>query len=176
MNNTTKIALLIAVGVILVGCSSDNDPSAKEKPLWEDPFFPRDDVTPPSRLMFDRQVANGAAADAMLFDIHFDGGELNSLGKQKLGLIIKGRSTNVPTKVYLNMPKDAEYSTARQTTVESVLGSAGLAKEQFAVVFGPNPGVLMPADAGIRALQPVGAGPSGAMGGTAVDAAAADGK
>lgn len=175
MNNTTKLALLIAVGVILVGCNS-SDPADKEKPLWEDPFFPRDDITPPSKVMFDRQVANGAAADAMLFDIHFDGGELNSLGKQKLDLMVKGKRGNMATKVYLNMPKDGEFSTARQTAVEKAFETAGIAKEQYAITFGPNPGVLMPADAGIRALQPVGAGPSGAAGSTAVDAAAADGK
>jgi hypothetical protein len=151
MSRITKFALMLAVGVILVGCSSD-----KEKTSWEDPFFPPDRVSPPSKVMYDRQAANGAAADAMLFDIHFDGTELNSLGAQKLDLMAKGRSEHTPMKVYLNMPKDADTTAGRQATVEKALDAAGIAKEQYVLAIGPNPGVLMPADAGIRALSPMG--------------------
>ncbi len=149
MNKTTKIALLIAVGIILVGCNSN-----KEKTAWEDPFFPPDKVRPPSKVIQDRQAAVGAAADAMLFDIHFDGAELNSLGQQKLSLMVQGKRPTVPLKVYLNMPKDADAG--RQASVEKALEVAGLPKEQYAVAFGPNPAVLMPAEAGIRALAPAG--------------------
>lgn len=155
MSRITKIALMLAVGVVLVGCSSSKDSAA-----WHDPFFPPDNVTPPSKVMYDRQAANGAAADGMLFDIHFDGSELNSLGQQKLNLMVAGRSVNTPMKVYLNMPKDAATTSPRQATVEKALEAAGVAKDKYAVAVGPNPGVLMPAEAGIRALSPVGAAPS----------------
>lgn len=153
MNNRTRIAVLIALGIILVGCKSD-DRSAL---AWDDPFFPRDDVTPPTKVIQDQQAANGAAADAMLFDIHFDGSELNSLGEHKLALMAKGRSARMPMKVFLNMPQDADTSPQRQAAVEKTLETLGVVREQFSVAFGPNPAVLMPADAGIRALSPAGA-------------------
>jgi hypothetical protein len=147
MSQITRIATMVAVGVVLAGCSS-----SKDKAAWEDPFFPADDITPPSRVMADRQAANGAAADGMLFDIHFDGGELNSLGMQKLDLMAKGRSPHTPMKVYLNMPKDADTTAPRQSAVEKALETAGIATDKYVLAVGPNPGVLMPADAGFRAL------------------------
>ena len=152
MNTKTRIAFLAGLSVILVGCKSEKNSLA-----WEDPFFPADHITPASKVMFDRQVANGAAADGMLFDVHFDGGELNSLGTSKLTAMITGKPAHAPLKIFLNMPKDDGESTARQAAVEKALNSAGMNKEQFAVAFGPNPRVLMPADAGIRALAPAGA-------------------
>lgn len=151
MSRITKIALMLAVGVVLVGCSSNKDDTA-----WEDPFFPSDRVTPPSKAMSDRQAANGAAADGMLFDVHFDGSELNSLGVQKLDLMVKGSSPATPLKVFLNMPKDADTTNARQTAVEKALDAAGVAKEKYVIAVGPNPGVLNSAEAGIRALSPSG--------------------
>ncbi len=154
MSNITRFALILAVGVVLVGCKSEDQKAEG----YQDPFFPPDHVRPPSMVMYDRQAANGAAADAMLFDIHFDGSELNSLGQQKLSLMVDGRSAVTPMKVYLNMRKDAADSAARQAAVEKAIDAAGIAKEKYAVAFGANPKVLMPADAGIRALSP--AGPS----------------
>lgn len=166
MNVMNRFAVLAGLAVVLIGCKSDK----KEPAAWHDPFFPPDSVTPASKTMFNTQIANGAAEDAMLFDIHFHGEGLNSLGAQKLDAMVKGKAPTVPLKVYLNMSKDEAGNAARLTTVEKALETAGVVKDQYAVTFGPNPKVLMPADAGIRALQPaptVGA----AAGGTSTSAA-----
>jgi hypothetical protein len=98
------------------------------------------------------QFAAGAVEDAMLFAIHFDGDQLNSLGQQKLDAIVAARSKVAPLKLYLNLPKDDAANTARQTTVETALKTSGLTLEQFELAVGPNPAALRPAAAGVDAL------------------------
>lgn len=151
MTNQTRTLISIAAAAMIVfgvGCTS-----SKSKPgAYQDPFFPTRESVPASKTMFQKEYAIAAAEDGMLFDIHFDGDGLNSLGQQKLDAMVAGKSKGSPLKIFLNLPKDANNTSARQANVESALKAAGLENEQFALAVGPNPGVLRPADAGVRAL------------------------
>lgn len=150
---TTRTRTLIslataAVVVFAVGCSSN-----KKSEAFQDPFFPPRDATPASKTMMQKQFAIAAAEDGMLFDVHFDGPELNSLGEQKLKAMIAGKPKHAPLKVYLNLPKDGQDNAARQANVEEVLKADGLDTSMYALAVGPNPSALRPADAGVRALD-----------------------
>lgn len=136
-----------AVVVFAVGCSSD-----KKSEAYQDPFFPPREAMPSSKTMMQKQFAIGAAEDGMLFDVHFDGTELNSLGTQKLSAMVAAKPQHAPLKVYLNLPKDGQDNAARQTNVEEVLKADGLDTTMYALAIGSNPGAMRPADAGVRAL------------------------
>ena len=63
------------------------------------------------------QNASGAREDATLEPYHFDKGEVNSLGRQKLSLMIDDDDANNPLVVYLNVPGNDEFKAARQDSV-----------------------------------------------------------
>jgi hypothetical protein len=83
------------------------------------------------------QDATGAAADGMLYDMHFHGDQLNSLGQVKLDLIRKGTPAGDPVVIHFDMPHD-QFS-AREAAVSAYLKTAGLADTQIALVEGINP-------------------------------------
>lgn len=149
-HNTKQFNVTLSIAALTValaaGCKS------KGQDALQDPFFPAQGNVPASKTIFQTQYAAGAAEDAMLFAIHFDGEQLNSLGKQKLDAILAGSSKATPLKLYLNLPKDDAANGARQTNVEAALKAAGLTGEQFALNVGPNPSALRPAAAGVDAL------------------------
>ena len=81
------------------------------------------------------QAADGAAEDAMLGDAHFDAGELNSLGRYKLNLILRGAHGKPATVYLISADKDAQARAAAVDRFwkESQYGSsvALTAKEGF---------------------------------------------
>ena len=152
-NQTRTLISIVSAAIIVLGVGCTSDKGKKKTEAYQDPFFPARGTTPALETMMKKQHAIAAAEDGMLFDIHFDGAELNSLGQQKLDAMVAGKSKNTPLKVYLNMPKDAEYTAARQTSVESSMRAAGLETAQFALAVGHNPASMRPAVAGVRALD-----------------------
>ncbi len=81
------------------------------------------------------QAGRGAAADATLYPQHFDGAQLNSLGRQKLRLMTAAAPSQ-PMVIYIVAPEGGN-SSARADAVKSYLQVAGVSNVQ--VKSGPNP-------------------------------------
>jgi hypothetical protein len=153
MTNQTRTLISLATAAVVVfavGCASDKKKHAE---AYQDPFFPPRGATPATKTMLQKEFAIAAVEDGMLFDVHFDGAELNSLGTQKLSAMIAGKPKHSPLKVYLNLPKDGTDNAARQANVEEVLKADGMEPAMYALAIGPNPGAMRPAAAGVRALD-----------------------
>ena len=166
--NTRSALLAAAIVGLAAGCTTHKEPGAN----WQDPFFPPTHGVAPTRAILDRGYAAGAAEDGMLFATHFDGDTLNGLGEQKLKAMLVGRPANTPLHVYLNLPGTADAATTRPTgmtapaadasiarreaNVERALIGLGLEASDFTIALGATPDAMRPADAGVRALAPVG--------------------
>jgi hypothetical protein len=152
MTNQTRTLISLATAAVVVfavGCHSDK----KKSEAYQDPFFPPRSSTPATKTMLQKEFAIGAAEDGMLFDVHFDGPELNSLGTQKLAAMVEAKPKHAPLKVFLNLPKDGADNEARKAKVEEALKADGLDTTMYALAIGPNPGAMRPAAAGVRALD-----------------------
>src|SRR4051794_27686729 len=86
--------LATAAAVTAVGCNN------KARQKEQDAFFP-DWERPSVRQYEASQAASGARSDAMLYPHHFDGAELNSLGKEKLALMLSDPRAAKPLTVYM---------------------------------------------------------------------------
>lgn len=111
-----------------------------------------------------QQASVGAREDGNLYASHFNGAELNSLGKQKLNLMSSGREIG-KLKVFLAVPKDADYA-GREGAVSSYLASCGLTTDAFSITAGPNPNSKSYAADGLKALQQTEGAASGGAGDT----------
>jgi hypothetical protein len=109
-------------------------------------FFPEDvgEVAKPQQFI-EVMAASGARADAMLYAHHFDGAALNSLGEQKLSLMLKDDDSASPMTVYLNLKENDAVSKQRQASVVAFLKDKGLADAQIEIVYGDNPATRSPA-------------------------------
>jgi hypothetical protein len=123
-----KTAIPIAALLLLAGC-------AGQRP--EEAFFSSEPSSLTSRI-FDTQAARGARSDGMLCPSHFDGPELNPLGRQKLDLMIQDNSAALPVIVYLDLPDADPALRARTQAVRSYLTQTGLSSSQFRTEAGPN--------------------------------------
>lgn len=110
------------------------------------------------------QTAAGARTDATLRPYHFDCGDLNSLGQEKLDLMLRDDDACAPLVLYVDVPQD-ESTNARHDSIKVYLKDRGLTDAQIKLVEGSNPKNLNPAAPGIRALKliesgaPVGVNP-----------------
>src|SRR5438045_67888 len=119
------------------------------------------------------QNASGAREDGTLEPYHFDKGEVNSLGRQKLSLMIDDDDANNPLVVYLNVPGTDEFKAARQDSVVAYLKDQGLEEKQISFKEGPNPAANHPAEESLIRMSktetggaPGNSGSSPAPGGT----------
>jgi hypothetical protein len=92
----------------------------------------------------------------MLSDDHFDGGELNSLGRTKLKLIAVGRpvESKAPVVVYLNTT-DSKMVDERKAAIESYWKGSEYADIALNVKNGVNDNVTSPAQPNINALKKI---------------------
>jgi hypothetical protein len=128
--NLSTVASLLATA-ILAGCGYNHDENFAG------------DTAPTCVGRIDKaQSAAGAKEDAMLYDMHFHGTELTSLGQGKLDLIAKGTIKGDPITVYLNMPHDKVVD--RQAAVADFLKNEGFAADKIIVAEGPNPNLTTP--------------------------------
>jgi hypothetical protein len=100
-------------------------------------------------LVTHKQSARGAAEDAMLFSQHFDGNELNSLGRAKLDLLFSAHAGQ-PVAVYI--PQD-EQSPARRASVEHYWHGSRWSDVQVEFREGANEATLVPASKGLAGLK-----------------------
>jgi hypothetical protein len=143
----------------------------------EDDFRPDHEMRSVDHVT-EMQSAVGARADGMLYAHHFDGNELNSLGKQKLDLMTK-TGDQAPLTVYLSLLKNDATITARTKSVQDYLAGRGLASSSFKVEVGPNPASHSMAQPGIARLgktESPGMGDAGGDAGGSTMAAAPEAK
>ena len=96
------------------------------------------------------QSAAGAAEDATLYPYHFSGNNVNSLGRQKLDLMLAGAGT--PLSIWIDIPDDANAAD-RRASVLAFLKDRGVAAEQVVIATGANPATDHPADHSIKDLS-----------------------
>ena len=130
--------------IVLPGCHHDNAPDRADA-------FASEPAIPPARQFVTAQAATGARDDAMLRAMHFDGGQLNSLGRQKLDLMTQDPDGLQNIVVYLDLPPDAVQQ-ARQA-VSDFMKSVGMRDGQFRIEEGPNPSATAPAARAIESLH-----------------------
>ena len=94
-------------------------------------------------------AAAGAAQDAGFSDVHFDGNQLNSLGRAKLALILEN-ADNGPVTVYV--AGGERVLAGRMAAIEKYWKDSPYAQVQLQSREGHNLAHASPADAGIRGL------------------------
>ena len=140
MNRTTAMAWTAAAVVVFsVGCANrEQDRAAndefRQRHERKEDFFQPSGVERVSAFA-DVQAANGARNDAMLYPHHFDAGQLNSLGRSKVLLMLEQCESCEPVTVYLVNCGQGELLAQRKGAVELYLKTAE----------GPNPAVRHPA-------------------------------
>jgi hypothetical protein len=136
--------------------------------------------TPPGQLRDTQriehaQMAAGDREDATLLAYHFDKGELNSSGREKLSLMLDDDASNNPMIIYLDIPGSDEYKAARQDAVVAFLKDQGLQESQISFRAGANPDELYPASEGITNLTKTDTGGDSGSSATSSTAAATGG-
>ena len=91
----------------------------------------------------DAQAARAAREDGTLRSYHFTGVELNTLGEDRLNLMLRDGGAFVPLVVYLDVPS-ANLPGTRQSVV-NFLRERGLREDQITLETGHNPNVTSPA-------------------------------
>jgi hypothetical protein len=133
MNKNLLILTAVAVIAFAAGCECYKT----QGPDGDRCFFPED-----QKYVIHRhgaqQAASAARADATLYPVHFHGGKLNSLGEQKLKLMLGDDNETRPMAVYLDTGDDQDLE-ARREAVLVYLGQFGVAAEQVKLEAGPNP-------------------------------------
>jgi len=129
-----------------------------------DEFFPAEGPNRPYQQFQTAQAAAGARHDAMLYDYHFNGPSVNSLGQQKLTLMAHAEDVPFPVVVYMVMPHDA-LAADRSESVRRFMKDVGLLDSQVEIRYGPNPDASNPAGPAIDALTKQNGGDSGAPAG-----------
>ncbi len=138
-NTTTKLTVGLIALAMFAGCRSDKDhlqggiDSEQNHPFFEDEKAER-----ATTRILNTQRARGAAADGMLYAVHFDGSRLNSLGREKLDAMRAAAADEQPVRVHLNLPEGDTASASREQAVMEYLGEQGLEADRIQVVIGPN--------------------------------------
>jgi hypothetical protein len=166
MNKQSKVrwlslAAAAALAAASAGCSSGTSSARLHGERFEDDEAPR-----PYRNIAAVQASNGARADATLYPAHFNAAGLNSLGREKLDLMLLDEEAAPPMVVYLDLPKGDALEQDR-TAVADYLKGRGVSDAQFKVENGPNPKTLHRADeaiAGMDALKTTATGASNQSG------------
>src|SRR5438270_2120835 len=101
---TTATATKLATAALLLligGCREAASQMDRDK---AGDAFPAEGDTRGYRRAMLAQEAAAARKDGMLYGYHFDGDRLNSLGQQKLSLMMRANDQAFPIVVYMNVP------------------------------------------------------------------------
>lgn len=143
---TLIAAAALTVVLAVAGCNGSR------KQVSHGEKFRDDDQPRAVNQLADAHIASGARADSTLHVQHFDGGQLNSLGRQKLRYMLKDDDACEPIVIYLNLPEDAVATAARREAVMSHLLDQGLLETQVELKLGTNPNNSFSSARGIDAL------------------------
>lgn len=138
----TLAAALLPLALLAAGCAHDEHNAAGK--VRGDEFPPEGTVRAPQRFA-EVQSASGARADATLRPFHFDGGRLNSLGEEKLDLMLKDDDRAEPLVVYLDLAESDAQRAAREQAVTAYLTEQGLSDADVRLKAGTNPDYMSPA-------------------------------
>jgi len=139
---------------IASGCKdSAKTKESKAKVLSSDEYWPSN--TGVVAAVADAQAAKGAQEDASLSDACFTGGTLNSLGQQKIDMMLKGGVQ--PPVIYLGAYDDATIA-LRRVALDNYLKDSGAAPDALVVKSGFNPHNPTPAIENIARLPRVDTG------------------
>ena len=86
----------------------------------------------------DAQAARGARQDATLHACHFNGDQVNSLGQDRLDLMLHDGGIYTPLVVWLDVPQDDQLA-GRQQSVSMFLKDRGMRDDQMKLELGSNP-------------------------------------
>ena len=141
MKKQNKLPWLTFAAAALVALSAGCH-NAENKELLHGEKFDADDAPRASRNAVAVQAANGARADSTLYAAHFNSAGLNSLGRQKLDLMMLDDEATPPMTVYLDLGKDEASVKLAHTAVAEYLKARGVAESQFKIEDGQNPKTL----------------------------------
>ena len=113
----TNVMTWLAAAVVVLGVSAGCQEDQEE-------FFKDDKGGERVTAFGDVQSANGARNDAMLYARHFEGAELNSLGRQKVLLMLQDCDNCEPVTVHLVHCGEGELLANRKQAVELYLKTA----------------------------------------------------
>jgi uncharacterized membrane protein YgcG len=136
--------IVIFILIVLAGCR-------QQAPVNHSEDFTSDDQPKAIDRLLDAQAARGAASDATLYDVHFDGAQLNSLGTAKLDLMVKDGGA-LPLAVWMAVSEDDKMQ-MRRLAVAAYLKDKGVALDQVRFAIGPNPATGSPAAQGLKDLD-----------------------
>jgi hypothetical protein len=152
MNLAIKVRMLLpgSVAVLMIpgiGCNStDYDKNA----------FDFDPERSRTRAVLDAQYAKGAADDGSLSAYHFEGGNLNGLGRDKLDRMLASGRPHAQLVVHIDVPAAAgETHEPLVQAVRDYLTASGVDVSDEMVVLGPS-GVRNPSTdalAGVHRLH-----------------------
>jgi len=100
------------------------------------------------RQTADHQAMLGAQADPTLYRCHFDGNNLNELGKAKLDAIV---ANGAPAKIYIDGQRDA--MDGYRAAVSSYLAAAKVADGSVTIEQGMAPGTSSSATAALSRMN-----------------------
>ncbi|HEY0007402.1 MAG TPA: hypothetical protein VGB55_01655 [Tepidisphaeraceae bacterium] len=143
-NIRVELSLLSLVAVAAIGCKSETNSFA-----MNDQFQP-DNEPRQVHNIFHQQAAIGNREDGQLYAVHFNEGELNSLGRAKLDSMTRPGDAR-KMHVYLDVPKDSTYG-PREAAVISYLSEKGLASNSYNLTAGANPNLSAPAAQSLKGL------------------------
>ena len=126
-----KSVIFACVCLLVAGCASK--PSTTP-----DTTFAPDTKPHPMDEINAAQSAAGAKSDGTLYPCHFDGEELNSLGRSKLYLMAEHRPARGPLVVYVNVTGDGSGTDARKEAIRDYLADMGLTGGAVQIKTGPN--------------------------------------
>ncbi|CAN5536570.1 hypothetical protein BH10PLA1_BH10PLA1_11220 [soil metagenome] len=139
----TSLKLIVLGGMLIVAGCGDRKPTTEES--YMSPFVPDGEVRRVTMIQ-NQQAAVGAREDGMLYAFHFDGKDLNSLGRDKLASIVEADSVE-PISIYLEVKPDT--FDARKASVVAYLQDSGVVESHMKLVQGINPSTLNPVADGL---------------------------
>lgn len=137
MQKLKWIGLVAAAALVVLTAGCHHDDSQNSTVLLHGEVIPEHDSSEVWQIR-GAQAAAGARQDATLYAVHFDEAGLNSLGQQKLDLMLADEQPAEPLIVYLDLPADAAAEQDR-ASVLAFLKDRGLQDSQIALKDGPNP-------------------------------------
>jgi len=166
--NRYRWILGLATGAALIaaaaGCQSNGFQHGES--------FPGNDQTRDVKRFSEVQAARGAREDATLREYHFAGDKLNTLGQERIDLMLADGDVYSTLVVYLDVASDAQLA-PRQQAVSSFLKDRGMKDDQIRLENGPNPNSTtaavptLPQPTGEQKQQPAAGPQQSPMGGTA---------
>jgi hypothetical protein len=145
-NRYAGLGFLLAT---LAGCHNDGSPQVAKNHAED---FAPDDDTRATRRIIDSQAVAGARADMTLYEAHFDGAGLSSLGTHKLDQVLHSTGSMTPLVVYISVSDD-KYALDHRSAITNYLADrGGLKPEQIKFENGPDPDTYMPSKQGLDDL------------------------